>query len=563
MVEAGNLSVFYKDGSVDTIHLGSYFSGKIGEFSKLDIIIGNPTKTINYIKGCHNSGQFVYFDINTLSLVEEINFIDTPVEVQSVGDKTKNLFNINDYKIAGKPIFEMVDGKITLTATWENNIYYTIDSLKPNTTYTLSFASNYECVFYVDDATGTYKDKYMYKVNKNKYQLISTDSGVITIYFRNSIETNRDYQIWNIQLEEGNIATEYEPYGKYNIPITVSGRNLFNEKELFNSRGYNAGITVENIDGQIKMTGTATRDIYVSLVSPYADNAIEIPKEVLGKNIGVYVNNDRFSKNWRENIEVGFYKYVDGVRQGSVWTSVTERSVFVPKDCTHMEMRVRFINGETYDERFNVMLYDADAGVPEYYEPYVEPKTYNIYLDEPLRKVGEYADYIDFKEQKVVRQVSKRIIPSNIDLNLSADNWQKEGYTSWYAFVFDRSINTSYTMKNVLSNRFRGCGFAWGSAEAPYNYIGYGGIGYILYFIISNDYTGITASDDLETQKTKIKNWLSANDTELYYPLFTPKEESIELPAIQKFEGTNVIKVDTSIQANMLVRYNYEGTIVD
>ena len=31
--------------------------------------------------------------------------------------------------------------------------------------------------------------------------------------------------------------------------------------------------------------------------------------------------------------------------------------------------------------------------------------TTNIYLDEPLRKIGEYADYVDFANQCVVRQV--------------------------------------------------------------------------------------------------------------------------------------------------------------
>ena len=41
------------------------------------------------------------------------------------------------------------------------------------------------------------------------------------------------------------------------------------------------------------------------------------------------------------------------------------------------------------------------------YEPYVEPVTTNIYLDEPLRKIVEYADYIDFKNQKLVRYVEK------------------------------------------------------------------------------------------------------------------------------------------------------------
>lgn len=44
------------------------------------------------------------------------------------------------------------------------------------------------------------------------------------------------------------------------------------------------------------------------------------------------------------------------------------------------------------------------------YEPYIEPITQNIYLDEPLRKVGDYADYIDFKNQKVVRKVKEEDI---------------------------------------------------------------------------------------------------------------------------------------------------------
>lgn len=58
------------------------------------------------------------------------------------------------------------------------------------------------------------------------------------------------------------------------------------------------------------------------------------------------------------------------------------------------------------------------GSTPTSYEPYYEgykipiivsdgtnSSTTNIYLDEPLRKVGDYADYIDYKEQKVYRNV--------------------------------------------------------------------------------------------------------------------------------------------------------------
>lgn len=34
-------------------------------------------------------------------------------------------------------------------------------------------------------------------------------------------------------------------------------------------------------------------------------------------------------------------------------------------------------------------------------------QTFNIYLDEPLRKIGNYADYINFKNQKIYRNVEK------------------------------------------------------------------------------------------------------------------------------------------------------------
>ena len=56
----------------------------------------------------------------------------------------------------------------------------------------------------------------------------------------------------------------------------------------------------------------------------------------------------------------------------------------------------------------------VEGGVPsqENYEPYgykipviVNNQTTNIYLDEPLRKKGDNADYIDYVTQKLIRKV--------------------------------------------------------------------------------------------------------------------------------------------------------------
>ena len=47
------------------------------------------------------------------------------------------------------------------------------------------------------------------------------------------------------------------------------------------------------------------------------------------------------------------------------------------------------------------------------YEPY-KCETEHIYLNEPLRKVGDYADYIDFENRKVVRNVFKQFLNATV-----------------------------------------------------------------------------------------------------------------------------------------------------
>ena len=47
----------------------------------------------------------------------------------------------------------------------------------------------------------------------------------------------------------------------------------------------------------------------------------------------------------------------------------------------------------------------------------VETITHCIYLNEPLRKIGDYADYIDFKNNKVVRNTFVRVYDSKTDNN--------------------------------------------------------------------------------------------------------------------------------------------------
>ena len=77
-------------------------------------------------------------------------------------------------------------------------------------------------------------------------------------------------------------------------------------------------------------------------------------------------------------------------------------------------------------------------------------ETAHIYLDEPLRSIGDYSDYIDFKNKKVVRNIQKIIFDGT-------ENWEMES-------VSGREYNNFYTATNpvamartdILSNKMTG-----------------------------------------------------------------------------------------------------------
>lgn len=194
----------------------------------------------------------------------------------------------------------------------------------------------------------------------------------------------------------------------------------------------------------------------------------------------------------------------------------------------------------------------------EYYGKYDIPitvtgtrsETTHIYLDEPLRKVGDYADYIDFKNQKIVRKIAKKtyIGQSNEAWNNgSSDNHIK------YIIPVPNDFSNGYGLEGTygLSNIFV-CKFA---NEA-----------HTFYFTgdKSNSWRRNVFYNDTELTvdewKSKLTEWNEiGNPLTIYYPLLTSREETISLPALKTFKGTNVMSVDTSIQPSN-IKANYIRT---
>ena len=88
-----------------------------------------------------------------------------------------------------------------------------------------------------------------------------------------------------------------------------------------------------------------------------------------------------------------------------------------------------------------------------------DTRNYNIFLDEPLRKVGEYADYIDFKNQKVVKNTGSAIFNGT-------ENWTYEKLS--YGNNFYINIPDAYPDRNVQVMCNMGLWLSW-TMSNPYN----------------------------------------------------------------------------------------------
>lgn len=168
-------------------------------------------------------------------------------------------------------------------------------------------------------------------------------------------------------------------------------------------------------------------------------------------------------------------------------------------------------------------------------------ETKHIYLNEPLRKVGDYADYIDFKNKKVVRNVGETTFNGS-------ETWVKTGDTLdgvYQGFAVSNSVYNIPKGTNLicLSDKFP---YASGKAA---NIVTIGYSSYGLRIIIGTEYVS-----DLDI--TTFKTWLSANNVKIIYPIATPTEESISLPALKTFKGTSIMSVNTTIQpSNIKTKY--------
>ena len=306
--------------------------------------------------------------------------------------------------------------------------------------------------------------------------------------------------------------------GKYRIPVTVSGKNLFNINEYLDPSKYtNPSTTMP------KVSVSGNKITIANLA------ALSIKSDILKKlkpSTGYSIS---FKKRTLESGETSNVTYRVAIIPPSgnpsyVTYGGNYANRVLPDDLSPYKFLTIYATNNGVISLEGIQIEEGST-ITEY-EPYFEPVTYNIYLDEPLRKVGDYADYIDLGQQKVVRKIETKDLGS---LNWTQNYDNKRFYTADLSSEIFKPQD-SWSSDIMLTN-YRG--IIWDSTKDKFA---------SLYksrnvFIKDSSYANNTSDT--------FKNDLTGQY--IYYPIKTEIQDDIELPNILLNAGTNIITVGTKI----------------
>ena len=171
------------------------------------------------------------------------------------------------------------------------------------------------------------------------------------------------------------------------------------------------------------------------------------------------------------------------------------------------------------------------------YEPYgykipvnINNTITNIYLDEPLRKIGDYSDYIDFINGKVVRNIDEIVLDGD-------KTWQ---YTNNVFYSVNAITDYKTSNKNIcLCNKYLSTQNVNNSSLVKTNNT--------CCFYINTTNIRFYIRDERFTSISDFKEWLSQNNVTVDYVLETLTEESITIPNIPTIDGNNTLNIETEI----------------
>ena len=557
-------------GKVSVLDDKLNYSGSKPDLGEVEINKDGKSRIYTYLNGyCVTKDYENKSPYATKTSKEECNWFATDNYETTEGSIiTINNGNIKNYLIYGNSTQETRSGKNLFdknnySQDSINIVQFDITNLEIGKTYT--FSSNIPITWFkISNARNGYGSvqysntngfaKYTFTMSRNSNIASSATQylylGIKGLTFVDNISDLNNY---NIQIEEGSSATEYEEYGAMpspEFPSEINNTGDLITKDNCASYGNDACDNIGKYVLQVKATGKNILDISKLEAGAYSTGLTQSSNTFSFKRTGTKNTSSIFTKI---KLEAGTYTISgnltqsDGKNGGYGVYDLEKQEYLVNRSSSGIGTSTFTVpESKIYSLGFfcnynsvegtqvtysNIQLeYGSSATT---YELYREAAT-NIYLDEPLRKVGDYVDYIDYSNGKIVRNTNLKTFNGN-------EEWYQFGPNVALA-KWDDGKTPSHgdnVITGIYSNLFRENKNAQTSANDNT---------FLTHNILNVDWIVINRNINVSDFKTLLAN----KNATFIYPLATPIEESISLPQIKTVEGTNYITVNNSTSASNL-----------
>ena len=321
----------------------------------------------------------------------------------------------------------------------------------------------------------------------------------------------------------GDLVAEGEYSGKYKIGVTARGKNLFDSDlwlpyfDKLEDGSYKAN---RNINTSHKA------DCFLPEGTYRLSYDMKCPK---GKNYSLVLYNLS-----------GDYAYYSWKASNGEWTHRTH--------IVNLTEDAHFI-GWNYSEQTNELFFknlQIEKGNEEtQFEPYKAPQAFELYLEEPLCKIGEYEDYIDFENKKVVRNTS-------IKSFTGTEGWYRQEYRLYSKCGGRNPLDSNVC--HLLNNRFES--YTW--TKLAGNVLKEEGNRIIGTALQPGSYFCVTPAQVIPTideWKTQLSVWNDEGAPFTVVYVDATREEAIDLPTLPTFKGTTNYEITTDINAGISGEY--------
>lgn len=317
-----------------------------------------------------------------------------------------------------------------------------------------------------------------------------------------------------------------ETSGKYVIDVSATGKNLINVDEMRNENGYLQSNYAKS---------TKIKPFYVEKDKKYL--LIAKGKSVSNEYSTIYFGGDDLKYT-----HANTYVLSTRIRE-YIFDKNKYVKIILTANKTAMITSVMIHGTKLSDNEYEVeKLGLFEMSQSDSYEPYHEPQTVQLQLDEPLRGIGEYKD--DITKDGIVRKIGHLEIKGGLIWNDWGNQFRIIVSVEKAAILYSKYLcNYTNDVKNFGNQHFIYLYFTKEQIEA----------------------IGINANDTLEVANKRLNEIVANKPIVIEYPLKTqifvplPEETQLALENLHVNDGTTIVSVDSGeVETGIKLTYRKE-----